>query len=126
MSVQKSNIIIVGQKWKSEDFHRIVEENTKREYYDIVESFSFHNFDSDRQQNMDGTLKYLDTEEYVILGIPIQVSYEEEGFNIFTFDQSILNQVGKDVLIQLYKHNFHTIMQVTDFDVKMHVLTYYT
>ncbi len=129
MSVQKSSIIIVGQLWKYNDFKKVVEESTGKDIFDVIESIDFSNFESDHKKNMDRTLKCIFdgmNGTYVILGIPLHVSYEEADFGIFTFDQNVLDSVKKDVLIELFKNNFHTILKTPDFDIKMHCLTHYS
>lgn len=116
MSIQSSIVIIVGHR-----FEKIPE-------FEEPEENRFHNIDTYRKQNMDGNLKFVVdgmNGEYVILGLPLSVTYLDEGeiLGIQTYDQDSLKSFAAGVEKRLKESPF---MGDEIPNVKLHVLMHVT
>ncbi len=93
MSTQTTLLIILGYKF---------DESLPIDF-DVPEENIFPNFNSYAEQNMDGNLKFLVGDDYTILGLPLSITYLDEGeylnpYGIGTAVNKLAEKVLKDVV----------------------------
>lgn len=114
MGTETIAIIILGHKFQD-----------KTSFDDVPDEDQIWNFDTYRKQNMDGNLKLLIGEEYTILGLPLSITYLDEGetLDLYTVNSKelelqkyhVLNMIEKSPYIGNEEPNvqLHILMHVT-------------
>lgn len=119
MSVQTTLVIIAG--------HKFPKEFKLPDNFDVPAKNDFSNFETSSGENMDGNLKFLIGDDYTILGLPLSVTYLDEGeyLNPYTIGDKA-PAVISTVTEQIRQISEKLGLSINPDDVKIHVLTHIT